>query len=582
MKAIKPVKFKSTLLINFVGIFLLVTIPTILTISIILSAYIKDVRSQYAETHGELLRKNQVAIDYQVDNLFAIPQHLLNVEEANRFLADSRNADSAQIANLLSGYRAGLDYVSDAVLFSHTSDALLDDHGEVLTPNSESQEIRQKFFEYSLPWYSEYRFYEHKEPFFTTTQQGAVWVCLPLMSQAEERLGLLGFKLDMTLLSQSIQSEPAIGPHPRRFYILTDYNRVLYSSAQGNAFLHSVIDTEPGNTRFTEDNSTSIVVSVSSVNEYGWKYALAQPDNTDAVAAQKTGSFLVTALLVAVVTNIIAALLITVFTYSPIREVLQTIEDPKREDKLFSRWLKSKEVNYIIQHIHDFASNTNRMEMELNQRLEQIRSAQTVALQTQINPHFLYNTLDTIRWLSIDESGADSKTSQMVESLAMMYRNTFYTENIIVKIRDELEFLSWYVDIIRIRFKDQIRFTVEVDPSLYDINCIKLSLQPIVENAIQHGLRKKHYVGNIHIYARQDVDKLHLFVEDDGQGMTQAEIREKNNALRNDEPTIEGRIGLSNVNERIKLIYGDEYGLTLFPREDGQEGLVVDITFPCN
>lgn len=587
-------KFKSTLLINFIGIFLLTTIPTILTIYIMLTAYIKDVRVQSANSHSELLLKAQMAIDYQVDSLFSIPDHLLASNDTLDFLEKYGEQVPAEAAEslrvMLSGYKAGFEYVSTTVLYSRKYQALIDDKGQILAHRSADRENRKLFFEYALSWYSEYQFFEHREPFFTA-DSSAVWICISLFSRSDEPIGLLAFSIDMDLLGQMTQSDSSADGQadPRRFYILTEYNRALYRKTGNNQtdfwsdgeYRMLVLGTEAGETRVAKYNGTNQMITMSELNEWGWKYALVSLDETDALAARKSRQLIVTSLLIAVVTTVLAALLITMFTYRPIKEVLRTIDGSIHRERHLGSWFKTKEVNYIIEHINDSIQNANRMELELNKRLEQIRSAQTLALQTQINPHFLYNTLDTIRWLSIDESGTDSKTSQMVESLAMMYRNTFYTENIIVTIKDELEFLSWYIDIIRIRFRDQIRFIIDVDPALYDVNCIKLSLQPIVENAIQHGLRKKHYKGRIRIYAKKEADAVQLFVEDDGCGMTADEIRDKNEQLQSIAPAGEGRIGLSNVNERIKLIYGNDYGVSLQARQDGKDGLVVRIVFPC-
>ncbi|MDG0811407.1 cache domain-containing sensor histidine kinase [Cohnella rhizosphaerae] len=192
------------------------------------------------------------------------------------------------------------------------------------------------------------------------------------------------------------------------------------------------------------------------------------------------------------------------------------------------------------------------------------REAQLTALQAQINPHFLYNTLDTINWIAIGRGATD--ISQMIDSLAKYFRLSLNKGQSIVGARDELRLAEVYLEIQQSRFPDTFGFRLDVEPGLDACRMPKLILQPIVENALLHGIRKtKGKRGTIVISARAEDGDLVFAVSDDGIGMDEAQARR----LLAEAPTdakpdgTGSSYGLYNVNERIRLYAGDGYGLTI-------------------
>ena len=150
----------------------------------------------------------------------------------------------------------------------------------------------------------------------------------------------------------------------------------------------------------------------------------------------------------------------------------------------------------------------------------------------------------------------------------------------------ELNFLKLYIEIVSIRFGDSIQFHWDIDESLYDCNVIKMCMQPIVENAIQHGLRPKNYLGNITVSAWYEEECLRICVEDDGLNLNQTELDKLNEKLKTGTGFEESKVGLRNVNERIKLIYGKKYGVSIsnvLSEGEGKPvgGVRVVLTFPC-
>lgn len=206
-----------------------------------------------------------------------------------------------------------------------------------------------------------------------------------------------------------------------------------------------------------------------------------------------------------------------------------------------------------------------RIENLLDKSVEDEREKKNLEikmLQAQINPHFLYNTLDSIRWIAVIQKNAS--IVKMVTALSGLLKNMAKGFNEKVTLRAELDFLSDYITIEKMRYMEM--FDVEIDvaeEALYDAQIIKLTLQPLVENAIFSGIEPGGKNGSIRISIWQQDEKLCISVKDDGVGMTEEKIQDiMNNPQKRKGDTMSG-IGLPNVDQRIKLVYGDEYGLRI-------------------
>ena len=224
----------------------------------------------------------------------------------------------------------------------------------------------------------------------------------------------------------------------------------------------------------------------------------------------------------------------------------------------------------------------NRMADRLQKQMDEIRENETEKrkmekklLQSQINPHFLYNTLDSIIWMI--QGGEYKGAEQMVSLLAKFFRTSLSQGKDMIPLEKELEHATSYLAIQNIRFKDKFEFCVHADETLLKYLCPKLSIQPLLENAIYHGMEGKFEDGEIHINVYEKEDEIHIDVVDNGLGMTE----EKIDYIMNNKVVSSKRgsgIGVRNVNERIKLIYGEEYGISITSELD--EGTTATITIP--
>ncbi len=178
------------------------------------------------------------------------------------------------------------------------------------------------------------------------------------------------------------------------------------------------------------------------------------------------------------------------------------------------------------------------------------------ALEAQINPHFLYNVLDSIHWAAIKQK--DWEVSDRIEALSEFFRHVLNQGESITTVRSEIKYLQNYLYLLKNKFAGRIQICVDVDEKFLDCKMVKLVVQSLVENAIQHGMEDKEGMGNISVWAEQKEKNLYLHVEDDGAGADEDEIRRM---IYEQGDIGEGAFALKNIHDRIQMQFGKEYGL---------------------
>lgn len=216
--------------------------------------------------------------------------------------------------------------------------------------------------------------------------------------------------------------------------------------------------------------------------------------------------------------------------------------------------------------------------LEINtQKAREQQQSEMRALQAQINPHFLYNTLDSIVWMI--ETDDQEQAIRMTAALAKFFRRAIGTSKIFVTIEEELEYTRQYLIIQRMRYKDKIDFDIQMDSNILKEKIIKLVLQPLVENSLYHGLKYKKGQGIIRITGYRMGDKIWMKVSDNGIGMEEDTLRTLFETKEKEHEGMAKQIGLANVQKRMQLYYGKEYGLTV--ESERGIGTTVTIVIPA-
>lgn len=235
-----------------------------------------------------------------------------------------------------------------------------------------------------------------------------------------------------------------------------------------------------------------------------------------------------------------------------------------------------------IEEIEELDEGINKMARKISALLENVRQEKEMQhltelqlIQAQVNPHFLYNTLDTIVWLI--EGGMTDDAVEMISSLSIFFRTSLSKGNDIIPLSEEEHHTLSYLEIQQYRYRDILEFEINIPKELSGIPVPKLSIQPLAENALYHGIKNRRGKGKILIEGREEEDALVLTVSDNGQGMTPERLHEVQEAIRTGE---RAGFGLAAVAERIALYYGPGYGMKIFSEEG--KGTTVEIRLGKN
>ena len=232
------------------------------------------------------------------------------------------------------------------------------------------------------------------------------------------------------------------------------------------------------------------------------------------------------------------------------------------------------EMRTLSVAMEEMIARLNDQMQESHQRQESLRKTELALLQAQINPHFLYNTMDTIIWLI--EAEKTQEAIDMVSNLSNFFRNSLSNGEDVISLEEEERHVRSYLQIQHARYKDILEYTLDIDPQLRGVMIPKLTLQPLVENALYHGIKLKRAVGHIRISGWREDNHVILQVSDNGVGMTQERLEHLRKAMESDERV---GFGVTAVNQRLQLQFGREYGLSITSREG--VGTTVTARIPC-
>lgn len=235
------------------------------------------------------------------------------------------------------------------------------------------------------------------------------------------------------------------------------------------------------------------------------------------------------------------------------------------------------EIADLAGSVNDMTVHLEAMVTKIKEDERKMRHAELRLLQEQINPHFLYNTLDTIVWL-IEGDKAEAAVD-MIVSLSQFFRLVLSHGAEYISIRDEEEHIRSYLKIQQARYHDILDYEISIDPEIYPYEILKLTLQPLVENALYHGIKYKRAKGKITITGRMQGARIVLCVADNGVGMEPEKLMQLKRALQRPCKDTDGGFGLANVNERIRMYFGDYYGMEIESRQG--EGTRVVVTIPA-
>lgn len=400
-----------------------------------------------------------------------------------------------------------------------------------------------------------------------------------LMENAEGQVIQVAMDIRFNKISEYVDGI-GIGQHGY-CYIVNEHSDIVYHPQQ--QLIYSGLKTEENeSSKEGTYMKSDVLYTVQSLDNCGWKIVGVShvdeiiTNKTEWVASLMVGLFVI----VLIITLLLGQILSGIFS-RPIQQLAEAMHEFENDTGNFSFQPIAgiSEIRSLTDSFEHMVGKIQELMEQVRQEEISLRKTELKALQAQINPHFLYNTLDAIAWLCEEERNKDAV--EMVNALARLFRISISKGHELIPIEKEMQHAQSYLQIQKFRYKNQFTYHFDVDEECLGYYCNKITLQPIIENAIYHGLDRMVDEGHIEIGIHQKGEEIVFTVSDNGVGMTKEQCDE---ILHNDKGERSGMgmknvgIGIKNVSDRIRIYFGSEYGISIESELD--EGTCVTIRMP--
>ncbi len=381
-------------------------------------------------------------------------------------------------------------------------------------------------------------------------------------------IGILVFDVNINLFKGII--DPVNAVTQGNTMILDDKGGLMYAGddtgdqtaekqAVNRQLLLNKVDKQNGHFQMDLDGQSYLAVYTVS-KQTGWTTLVTIPLSRILSPVEKNRNTLIITTLIIIAFALFVATVISHALTKPLKSMVRLMKQVQHGN--LDVWLHPKyndEIGMLGSHFNRMIIRVKDLLLEVSITEKRKQKADMRALQNQINPHFIYNTLESIRMLA--ESSDDSRVAELTYLLGVQMRYGIVRSEETVTIRHELDHVRNYFHLLQIRFPDKFKLNIDVPEDFQHLPVIKLVFQPIVENAVFHGLEHKEGLGTLSISAWKEDGHAVFCVEDDGVGMDEGTLHSLNDSLTHGAAGEMFGIGLRNVNERIRLHYGSAFGL---------------------
>lgn len=556
---IRHFKFNSIFLRTFLFITALTVIPFIVLSIMFYSNTLKNIREEITLENSYIFDNSVNIIDRTLIEVDALSSSLASNESTQLYTINNVSTDSFKtISRLAKTLPIIYRYIDSIYIYSEPTDTVIMDNNSI--PLSDLSDT---------DWINAYRAVTSPKGTIIPRSKNNVYPQLITIIKpiyvADEKKGAI----IMNINAQSIYNSMLYQQYKdgRLFFLVNADNKIIISSELSyfNTYPDDIglntltIESNPKNSVYEINDKNYVVLSGdSTISDY--KYISAYPLELYEHKLSTMKLQIIGILLLLMIIIFILAYVASVRSYSPLNEIISFLDNSQPPADSIEEEDKN-ELMYIINSIQTHINDKTKMAEILEERMKLLRKSQYDMLQTQINPHFLYNTLETINWMAYNMSNSENPVSKSLINLASFFRNTL-TSGYFVSIENEIKYTKEYINILALRYGDLFDIEWDIDESILSYTIIKICLQPIIENAVYHGIKQKNDKGLIKIKGLCDDNNIILIVSDDGVGIEKDALDELNKTLSETSFTNEkSHIGLSNVNQRIKIIFGDSYGI---------------------
>lgn len=486
-------------------------------------------------------------------------------------------------------YAANSNQIISIALFNDDGTLICEAPAAEMKPNVDARQ--QEWFTSALAKAENIHFSQpHVQNLFISPAHTYQWVislstAVDLTQNGRTERGVLLIDMNYQAMEQLLEETNA-ELSSRYLYLMADDGTLIYhpfqSRIQAGQFkedTENILHYQDGVHGEKTVDGEQIVI-VQTVSYTGWKLVGVIPRSTLSFNERGTRSLIVMIVSLTVLALVIINRALAQQVSDPLIRLNDAIANMEGVTNLPPELYEnsSAEIQELGTTLHSYMAQINRLMEEMRKEEEEKRKSELDALQAQINPHFLYNTLDSIVWMIEDEKYKEAVF--MITQLASFFRMSLNRGHSIIRIDNELKQAEAYLNIQRVRYKQSFTAQFDIEDAIGSCLIVKLVLQPILENAIYHGIKEAEQDGQIRIHGYRNGEDIYIEVSDNGYGMTPEEVR--NILIEKKRPAIDKHgsgVGLINVDRRLRLRFGDAYGLSV--RSELDVGTTVTIHIPA-
>ena len=568
---IKEYRFKSIIFSNLKMLFFVFTIAAIIIFGIFFTMYS---HSSSTKTNNDFIISAQKSHTNYIDifkSLDNTKQNILRNNCVSRFLLSNDpfryNLEATRQLDLLRQIMQSLltekNYIDSIHIYSNTNKFILSSSENMFLEDSPLIDNINDMLTTS-----------QNPNLYLTEKDNSVYISVMYNiydTSFEIPDGVLIFNIDTRKLGNHILSEYNTYED---FSIISKQGECIYTTADDDYSL-SYTEYLPTDKEYTFKHNPSHMVCAFNSLPYNTYLVITAPTSLNRNILVGMVCLLLSVLLIFIISAGLA-LYSSQKLYTSISDVITYIE---LNETLFENNPNSTEMNFISGNLLKIIKKNSQIEQELIRKVIKLKRSQTIALQTQINPHFIFNTLNTINIMICKITKGNNTPAKIITLLSDILSYSLKTSNYIVSLSDELEYARKYIDLELLKNNNSFSVEFDIDESSKNCNVLKFSIQPLIENSINHGFKlfdgKR---GELLISSWIENKILYLKIKDNGMGMPEDILLKLNSDLKTPDKIFEDKhIGIRNVNQRIKLVFGEKYGAYV---DSNESGTTMILTFP--
>ncbi|MEY8445236.1 sensor histidine kinase [Enterococcus ratti] len=539
------------------------------------------VQEKEVEASQALMRQTRDSVESYLQQM----RQLSNMVYYNIVIENDFSTQSQVIQNEMNLlYENNKENLASLAIYNHDGSLIA---AEPVALQKEDSEItNQRWFQEALGKMEHIHFSSpHIQNLFDNGSMNYNWVIslsrvVELNKGGETSLGVLLVDMNYCRISH-IMEQLNLSNHLKYYYLCDNQGKIIYhpKKVQINK---GFVKEETLATKYKEGDYTNFfkgekrTVLVNDISYTGWKLIGVIPKETFLQDRFHVGSVLAIYIVLMVMVLLVINRLIALKVSSPLRKLNESVIEYESGKKPAIYIGGSNEIRHLGRSIQvSYEQNEALMKKVILEHNER-RKSELAALQSQINPHFLYNTLESITWMI--EGERNDKAVFMVTQLAKLFRISLSKGKPVISIADELQHAKSYINIQKERYQERVMVNFAIDPKIEDYAIVKLVLQPILENSLNYAADCLNEGGEIDVSGQMIDNEIHLCVKDKGIGMAPEQLAV---LLTDDEKSAKmgSGVGLKNVNNRLQLFFGKKYGIRIKSQLD--EGTTVTIVIPA-